>query len=163
MQKIMAWEIAPRGLYTGTIGWATKDQIRANVAIRTIVLDPPVDTPHHESVRVRTGLLGVGSGIVWDSDAQDEYAECLLKSDFLVKPDPDFTLFETLRLQTSPRMSLSTSCRWCEIYPYAAAPCCAACASRPMPWALTSPDAAGFEDRVLWEVKNCDPSEAGGR
>ncbi len=117
MQKIMAWEIAPRGLYTGTIGWATKDQIRANVAIRTIVLDPPVDTPHHESVRVRTGVLGVGSGIVWDSVAQDEYDECLLKSAFLVKPDPDFTLFETLRLEL-PADELSTTLPLVEIYPH---------------------------------------------
>ena len=117
MQKIKAWEIAPRGLYTGTIGWATNNQIRANVAIRTVVLDPPVDTPNAGSVGARTGVLGVGSGIVWDSVAQDEYDECLLKSAFLVKPDPGFTLFETLRLELPPD-ELAATLPLVEIYPH---------------------------------------------
>jgi len=117
MHKIKAWEIAPRGLYTGTIGWATRNQIRANVAIRTVLLDPPIDTPNRESISVRTGVLGVGSGIVWDSLAQDEYDECLLKSAFLVKPDPGFTLFETLRLELPPD-ELSMTLPLVEIYPH---------------------------------------------
>lgn len=117
MQKIKAWEIAPRGLYTGTIGWATNNQIRANVAIRTIVLDPPVDTSNARSIGARTGVLGVGSGIVWDSVAQDEYDECLLKSAFLVKPDPGFTLFETLRLELPPD-ELAATLPLVEIYPH---------------------------------------------
>jgi para-aminobenzoate synthetase/4-amino-4-deoxychorismate lyase len=112
MQKINAWEIAPRGLYTGTIGWATAEKIQANVAIRTLVLDPPTG----ESLAARTGILGVGSGIVWDSNAEAEYAECLLKSDFLVKPDPGFTLFETLRLDL-PAAELEATLPLVEIYP----------------------------------------------
>lgn len=98
MQKIRSWEGAPRGLYTGTMGWALREQIHANVAIRTLVLDPPAA----HSTAVLTGILGLGSGIVWDSNPAEEYAECLLKSDFLVKPDPGFTLFETLRLELPP-------------------------------------------------------------
>ena len=112
MQKINAWEIAPRGLYTGTIGWATAEKIQANVAIRTLVLDPPTGESHV----ARTGVLGVGSGIVWDSNAEAEYAECLLKSDFLVKPDPGFTLFETLRLDL-PAAELEATLPLVEIYP----------------------------------------------
>lgn len=98
MQKIRSWEGAPRGLYTGTMGWALEERIHANVAIRTLVLDPPAS----RSAPMRSGVLGLGSGIVWDSNPAEEYAECLLKSDFLVKPDPGFTLFETLRLELPP-------------------------------------------------------------
>ena len=112
MQKIHKWEGVPRGLYTGSIGWATGEKIQANVAIRTLVLDPPPG----ESLASRSGVLGVGSGIVWDSDAEAEYAECLLKSDFLVKPDPGFTLFETLRLEL-PTAELEETLPLVEIYP----------------------------------------------
>lgn len=104
MQKIRAIEKAPRGLYTGSIGWATEKQMAANVAIRTLVLDPPIEL----GAPFRTGVLGVGSGIVWDSDPQEEYAECLLKSAFLVRPDPGFSLFETLRLVLPPDDLVST-------------------------------------------------------
>ena len=31
------------------------------------------------------GRFGVGSGIVWDSEAEAEYAECLLKARFLTE------------------------------------------------------------------------------
>ena len=112
MQKIQAWEGAPRGIYTGAIGWAAGDRIQANVAIRSIVLDPP----SVDGAAVRTGVLGVGSGIVWDSDPVEEYAECLLKSDFLVKPDPGFTLFETLRLELPPQ-ELTDTLPLVEVYP----------------------------------------------
>lgn len=113
MQKIEELETSPRGLYTGTIGWATGERMRANVAIRTIILDPPADA----SASVRTGVLGVGSGIVWDSDAAEEYAECLLKSAFLVKPDPGFRLFETLRLEL-PSDELASTLPLVEVYPH---------------------------------------------
>ena len=112
MQKINKWEGAPRGLYTGSIGWASAEKIQANVAIRTLVLDPPTG----ESPASRSGVLGVGSGIVWDSDAEAEYAECLLKSDFLVKPDPGFTLFETLCLEL-PTAELEETLPLVELYP----------------------------------------------
>lgn len=112
MQKIATLERAPRGLYTGAIGWAVAARVRANVAIRTIVLDPLTEC----AASARTGVLGVGSGIVWDSDPADEYAECLLKSSFLVKPDPGFTLFETLRLALPPD-ALAMTLPLVEVYP----------------------------------------------
>ena len=40
--------------------------------------------------------MGVGAGIVLDSVAADEYAECLLKASFLTGADPGFELFETM-------------------------------------------------------------------
>ncbi|POM20211.1 anthranilate synthase component I/chorismate-binding protein [Burkholderia cepacia] len=43
----------------------------------------------------RRGTMGVGAGIVLDSVAADEYAECELKARFLTDADPGFQLFET--------------------------------------------------------------------
>jgi para-aminobenzoate synthetase/4-amino-4-deoxychorismate lyase len=50
--------------------------------------------PEHGGVR--HGELGVGAGIVYDSDAQAEYAECRLKAGFLTGLANEFEIFETL-------------------------------------------------------------------
>ncbi|HRY15663.1 MAG TPA: aminotransferase class IV [Candidatus Competibacteraceae bacterium] len=61
-------------------------QAQFNVAIRTVLFD-----------RARQqAVYGVGSGIVWDSDAADEYQECLLKAAVLTRKRPAFQLLETL-------------------------------------------------------------------
>lgn len=144
MQKIATLERAPRGLYTGAIGWAMAARVQANVAIRTLVLDPPT-----ECTAARTGVLGVGSGVVWDSDPADEYAECLLKSAFLVKPDPGFTLFETLRLELPPE-ALAMTLPLVEIYPLVRRHAARlAQSSTALGFAF---DAAAFE-AALWQVK----------
>lgn len=149
MQKINALEQAPRGLYTGSIGWAVAGQMSVNVAIRTVLLDPPAGASASDRA-VRTGVLGVGSGIVWDSDAREEYAECLLKSDFLVKPDPGFTLFETLRLELPPEALMSTL-PLNEIFPRVRRH---VARLRQSAYALGFAfDAAAFE-ACLWRVKN---------
>ena len=97
MSLIRALESTPRGLYTGAIGWV--DAPRAGescsdfclaVAIRTLTLTPA------RQDGLRHGQLGVGAGIVIDSDAAAEYAECALKAQFLTALEPGFTLFETL-------------------------------------------------------------------
>ena len=89
MKKIAQLEKSPRGLYTGSIGWvAPNGDCRFNVAIRTL-----------EQVGNGHVRLGVGSGIVIDSDPSREYAECLLKARFLTGFDPGFELIETMRLQ----------------------------------------------------------------
>jgi len=101
MQIIAELETSPRGLYTGAIGWldapsdATLDgsclgAFGMSVAIRTLVLAPPGDDG------LRAGEMGVGGGIVHDSVADDEYAECGWKARFLTGHDPGFTLFETM-------------------------------------------------------------------
>jgi para-aminobenzoate synthetase/4-amino-4-deoxychorismate lyase len=87
MEIVAATEVAPRGVYTGAIGWAGPDgRAHWNVAIRTVVAD-----------RDR-GLLrfGTGSGVVADSRAASEYEECLLKARIL--DEAPFALVETFAL-----------------------------------------------------------------
>jgi len=96
MQIIQELETAPRGLYTGAIGWFdTADPARhigdfcLSVPIRTLVLQPDV-------AGIRKGEMGVGAGIVHDSVAAEEYAECQLKARFLTGLPQQFELFETM-------------------------------------------------------------------
>lgn len=97
MQIIRDLERAPRGIYTGAIGWAepaSKGQLGEfcwSVPIRTLTLSAP---DRHEQ---RHGVLGVGAGITWGSDAAAEWAECALKAKFLTQLATPLTLFETMR------------------------------------------------------------------
>lgn len=115
MELIDDIESTPRGLYTGTIGWyeapsplspslsaVSSDGLHAtasrcgdfclSVTIRTLTLGSP------EVVSgLRRGTMGIGAGIVLDSVAVDEYAECRLKARFLTAADPGFQLFETMQ------------------------------------------------------------------
>ena len=74
MRILRDLEAGPRGVYCGAIGYAAPGgtsglgEAAFNVAIRTAV------------VADGAGRYDVGSGIVWDSDADAEYAECLLKA-----------------------------------------------------------------------------------
>lgn len=86
MELIEELEETPRGVYTGAIGFFAPDnEYIFNVAIRTIELD-----------RDGNGSIGIGSGLVYDSDVEAEYAECLLKMQFLTKETPEFSLLETM-------------------------------------------------------------------
>jgi para-aminobenzoate synthetase/4-amino-4-deoxychorismate lyase len=96
MDLIADLETRPRGLYCGAIGWLDKPTPQSpagdfclSVAIRTIVLGS-------EQSGLRPATLGVGNGIVMDSDATDEFAETLAKTRYLRAMDPGFTLFETM-------------------------------------------------------------------
>ncbi|AMK24899.1 MULTISPECIES: aminodeoxychorismate synthase component I [unclassified Sphingobium] len=74
MEIIDAVEAFPRGVYTGSMGWIDPSGDAAfNVAIRTICVEEGS----------REGRLGLGSGIVADSDVASEWAECLAKGRFL--------------------------------------------------------------------------------
>ena len=97
MQLIEELESTPRGLYTGAIGWldaTTSENACGNfclsVAIRTLTLTPSAQPGELQ------GKMGVGAGIVLDSVAADEYAECQLKASFLTGAEPGFELFETM-------------------------------------------------------------------
>jgi para-aminobenzoate synthetase / 4-amino-4-deoxychorismate lyase len=79
-------EATPRGLYTGAIGWidpvVTADSCPSfcfSVAIRTLVLGAENDQGQ------RPVELGIGSGIVADSIAEDEHQETLLKAQFVTR------------------------------------------------------------------------------
>ena len=86
MELIRALETDPRGVYCGAIGYFAPDgDSLFNVAIRTAVID-----------RTGAGQMGIGSGVVADSDGHKEYAECLLKMKFLTDPVRRFELIETL-------------------------------------------------------------------
>jgi para-aminobenzoate synthetase/4-amino-4-deoxychorismate lyase len=85
MEIIHELEETPRGIYTGSIGFMSPDGSSIfNVAIRTLDM--------HKG----TAQMGVGGGIVADSDAEDEYRECLLKAAFLTRARSDFQLIETM-------------------------------------------------------------------
>ncbi len=100
MQIIRTLETEPRGVYTGAIGMIRRDDrgvlaVRLNVAIRTLMIGAG-----------GTGELGIGSGIVFDSEAAAEYDECLLKARFLTNPAAPFGLIETLRWEPVDGYSL---------------------------------------------------------
>ncbi len=109
MEIIRELETDARGLYTGAIGrFDAPPEGRAvgdfclSVPIRTLVLQPS-----RKSVRV--GEMGVGAGIVYDSVAADEWAECRLKARFLTGLPKTFELFETMH-------ATSAGCRHLDLH-----------------------------------------------
>ncbi len=88
MQIIRELEHELRGIYTGGIGFITPEGDAVfNVPIRTVVLNDG------------HGEMGIGSGVVYDSDPQKEWEECSLKGRFLTEPAPDFKIIETILWQ----------------------------------------------------------------
>lgn len=94
MEIIASLEGERRGPYTGSIGRLAPDGEAAfNVAIRTLVLGDGETAAR----------IGLGSGIVADSVAADEWRECLAKGEF-VATCRRFDLIETMRFD--PREGL---------------------------------------------------------
>ncbi len=89
MEIINELEKKPRGIYTGAIGIANKNFSVFNVAIRTVKINK---TTHK-------GEVGLGSGILWDSNPINEFEEVLLKSNFIKKPNKYFEIFETMLIK----------------------------------------------------------------
>lgn len=81
-------EAGPRGVYTGAVGYLGPGRkARFNVAIRTATVD-----------RLRSEVsYGIGSGVVWDSRAGREHAECMQKAQVLNRDVAPFALLETLK------------------------------------------------------------------
>ncbi len=85
MEIIRELETEDRGVYTGAIGFIAPDGDAVfNVPIRTVVLQG------------NKAEMGIGSGIVWDSDPIGEWEECKLKGRFLTTSVPEFKLVETM-------------------------------------------------------------------
>ena len=88
MQHLAGLEPEPRGVYTGSMGWIEPGGDSAfNVMIRTIGLP-------EGATKAR---LGLGSGLVVDSIAADEWGECLLKGEFVSRAAQMPDLIETMR------------------------------------------------------------------
>ena len=88
MEILRALETSPRGVYCGAIGvFAPDGNARFNVAIRTL------------TITGGTGQLGIGGGVVQDSDEVSEYAECLLKARFFEGVRRPLELIETLKFE----------------------------------------------------------------
>ena len=89
MEILRQLESSPRGAYCGAIGhFAPDGSARFNVAIRTL------------TVWGDEGELGIGGGVVQDSEAAGEYAECLLKARFFETARRPLELIETLRWES---------------------------------------------------------------
>ncbi|MFU8814860.1 MAG: chorismate-binding protein [Pseudomonadales bacterium] len=91
MEIIRELEQHPREIYTGAVGVIEPGgDAQFNVAIRTAWVDKQLGRAEY----------GVGGGILWDSEADDEYQETRTKSRILAPlPAPqgdDFALLETL-------------------------------------------------------------------
>ncbi len=85
MQIIKELEKGPRNIYCGALGIIfPKGKAIFNLPIRTI------------SLVKNKGEMGIGSGIVYDSEAHREFRECILKAKFLTDRYEDFCLLETI-------------------------------------------------------------------
>jgi para-aminobenzoate synthetase/4-amino-4-deoxychorismate lyase len=85
MEIIHELEEHPRDVYCGAIGFfSPHNESVFSVAIRTLITKEGI------------GVMGVGSGVVFDSVPQIEYEETLLKARFLTRPSIRFELLETI-------------------------------------------------------------------
>jgi len=89
MKIIKELEQRNRNLYTGAIGIVKKNEYIFNVPIRTLEIDK----------QSNSGELGIGSGVVWDSDPESEYEETVLKAKFLTDKNSYFEIFETMLIE----------------------------------------------------------------
>ena len=123
MEIIAELEPAPRGIYTGAIGWFDPPNAGAAHAVGDFCMSVPIRTLALQAAGpggVRRGEMGVGAGIVLDSAPHDEFAECQLKARFLTGLTNDFELFETLhasrndgcRQQERHLVRLAASCAY---------------------------------------------------
>jgi para-aminobenzoate synthetase/4-amino-4-deoxychorismate lyase len=86
MEILRELESSPRGAYCGAVGhFAPDGSARFNVAIRTLAIEKGC------------GELGIGGGVVQDSQLSSEYAECLVKARFFETVRKPLMLIETLR------------------------------------------------------------------
>jgi len=88
MLALRELEPEPRGAYTGAMGWIEPGgDASFNVLIRTLAIADGQPTAR----------LGLGSGLVVDSQAGNEWAECLAKGAFVTAAQPGIDLIETMR------------------------------------------------------------------
>ena len=94
IEALRRLEPEPREAYTGSMGWIeppTGDgpgDASFNVLIRTLEL-------RDECPGI--ARMGLGAGLVVDSEMGEEWSECLLKGRFVTSARPNFDLIETMR------------------------------------------------------------------
>lgn len=100
MEIISLLENSPRGLYTGSIGFLEYAPNTAlgfsgclNVVIRSLFLSKTEKSDEFSAT------YGVGSGIVIDSQAHNEFDECAWKARFVTELRPECGVFETMRVE----------------------------------------------------------------
>ena len=92
MEIINGLENTPRGIYTGAIGFITpNNDFTFNVPIRTLTFPEGGNK----------GSLGIGGGIIYESDTLDEWRESQLKARFLTGLNDQFKLIESLLYDAS--------------------------------------------------------------
>ena len=95
MQVIADLEQSPRGVYCGTVGYIPPgnglEGASFSVAIRTVEIDT------EEGI----ATYGVGGGVTWYSDADEEYEETATKALVLRREPSPTSLFETIRWDPS--------------------------------------------------------------
>ena len=116
MEIIRELETSPRGVYCGAVGYISPKgnhpdpplqgagrgggglalEAVFSVAIRTAVIDSATGC----------GVLGVGSGITWNSEATSELQECRDKGAFLTRDSSPFNLIESLRFDQNGHLLL---------------------------------------------------------
>lgn len=94
MRLIAELEEEPRQVYCGAIGLLSRERAVFNVAIRTALIDSESGIAEY----------GAGGGVVWDSQAGEEYEEALLKSQALTLNRPTFDLTEALLIRNGKLM-----------------------------------------------------------
>ncbi|MBU3609453.1 bifunctional anthranilate synthase component I family protein/class IV aminotransferase [Polynucleobacter wuianus] len=90
MEIIQELELEDRGYYCGALGWLDPSgDFALSVPIRTVEIET-------DAASAPSFTLGVGAGITIDSNAQQEWQECQIKSAFLTKLPSATGLFETI-------------------------------------------------------------------
>lgn len=88
MEIIRELEPEPRGVYCGAFALL--------VPGGDFTLSLPIRTLLHRDGHYD---LGIGAGIVWDSDPESEYEETLLKAEFALRPMTGLRLWETVLVE----------------------------------------------------------------
>ena len=102
MEIIQELEPEDRGYYCGALGWLDPNgNFAFSVPIRTVEIE------RDEQSHAYHFTLGIGAGITNDSDAQQEWQECRIKSAFLMNLPSATGLFETMAISNGEALRLA--------------------------------------------------------
>jgi len=102
MEIIQELEASERGFYCGALGWLDPNgDFALSVPIRTVELQK------NHSTQASTFTLGIGAGITYSSNIDQEWQECNLKAEFLTAMPSATALFETILIKDSVAQHLA--------------------------------------------------------